>query len=103
MINRQTPKEYQGVRVLDFVYFTIQFYCRGGDDTQREADADLPLDSLGAANQVLTCIHRNIFDVSVMMAHPCAALLLPSSLMAIREYCLSFRHLIQADLVLVDR
>ncbi|WP_143760085.1 MULTISPECIES: hypothetical protein [Colwellia] len=38
--------------------------------------------------------------------HPvpsCAALLFPSSLMVIREYCLSFRHLIQADLVRVDR
>ena len=78
-------------------------YCRGGDDTQREADADLPLDSLGAANQVLSYIQgkylRRIGKERTSMCCFAFAIIL----MAIREYCLSLRHLIQADLVRADR
>ncbi|PCI62532.1 MAG: hypothetical protein COB35_03785 [Gammaproteobacteria bacterium] len=34
-------------------YYMLLFqYCRGGDDTQREAASGLPLESHGAANQV---------------------------------------------------
>ncbi len=38
-----------------------------------------------------------------MNGHPCPTSLCSSSMMNIREYCFSFRHLIQADLVFVDR
>jgi len=46
--------------------------CRGGDSTQRDTASGIPLDSLGAANQVLPYIQGNIFDVTALMAHPCA-------------------------------
>ena len=81
----------------------ILSFCRGGDDTQREAASGLPLESLGAANQVCSYIQGNILDVTALNGHPCPTSLCSSSMMNIREYYLSLRHLIQADLALVDR
>ena len=45
--------------------------CRRGDGTQREADADLPLDSLGAAEKCI--LHKIImYRANAQNAHPCA-------------------------------
>lgn len=63
----------------------------------------LALDSLGAANQVKFFIQGNIFDATALNGHPCPTSLCSSSMMNVREYYLPFRHLIQADLVFVDR
>jgi len=79
----------------------------------------LPPASLGAANQVCSSMQSNIFDVTALNGHQdnmlpalsnkvhpvpsCPTSLCSSSMMNIREYCFSFRHLIQADLARVDR
>jgi hypothetical protein len=67
--------------------------CRGGDDTQRGLNAEPPLESPGAATSNVILHSAQYFDVTAMKAHPCATVLLPSSMMAIREYCASLRRL----------
>ncbi|MDO6650936.1 hypothetical protein Q4530_00950 [Colwellia sp. 1_MG-2023] len=48
-------------------------------------------------------IQGNIFDVTALNGHPCPTSLCSSSMMNIREYYLSLRHLIQAGLARVGR
>ena len=40
----------------------LKLDCRSGDDTQREADADLPLDSPVAANKRFSSMNKSVFD-----------------------------------------
>ena len=49
------------------VCYTV--WRRGADDTQKGLNAEPPLESLGAANQVLSYMQGNIFDVTALMAH----------------------------------
>ena len=47
---------------LSFIDST--YSCRSGDCTQREADADLPLDSLDAANNLNYSTNKSTLDAT---------------------------------------
>ena len=62
------PDAKQGIKLQTEL---LKVDCRSGDDTQREADADLPLDSLGAAEKCI--LHKIImYRANAQNAHPCA-------------------------------
>ena len=50
----------------------LGLYCLGGDYTQRETASGLPLESHGAANKRNPSMNKSVFDVTALVAHPCA-------------------------------
>ena len=47
-------------------------YCRGGDGTQGDASAAIPLEPHGAANKRRSYMNKSDFRRTSWKAHPCA-------------------------------